>query len=397
MMHPAIERAWAWIWERFFCEETELFYDYLVSDRPDAAVFHLPSPEEIALQVPNACGWGTGMEDSMLSAGSMLDAVVARHAVTGEESMREAAAKIFRGMMRCAGAGTDGVSHYIESSRDQYTHWVYGAWRLYLSPLSDEAQREDIRRVLVGFAERAERNVREETGWDFLREDGGRTRCTKMWGELGAHEYLRLPMIYAAAWRITGDAHWKEMYLGLRAEAIEKTGGLKEKAWWRSYAALQLQYSLRLLYEVEEEDIFREKYRSMMRSIADLYRKDAPTAAEEIGSGRYDRSLLYYEYRPWSEVRPMYRGVLDGYALFNPAQSELPENEGFYKVRDVGETVSILALAPDMKVEDEQLRALIRVAEVIDYDRIGNYSPMLLACGYYLAMENRLKAGQKKT
>ena len=97
-----MEKAWQFTWDNFFCDKTNLIYDYLVRDIDgDALIGHLPSIEEINKQIPNACGWGTGMEDSVLSAGSMLDAIVARYNVTEDRNMKPLADKVFDGMMRC--------------------------------------------------------------------------------------------------------------------------------------------------------------------------------------------------------------------------------------------------------------------------------------------------------
>lgn len=65
-------RIWDNIWSRFFCEKTHLFYDDLADGKELTG--ELPTPEEIALQIPNPCGWGTGMKNSMLNAGNMLPA-----------------------------------------------------------------------------------------------------------------------------------------------------------------------------------------------------------------------------------------------------------------------------------------------------------------------------------
>ena len=83
----------------------------------------------------------------------------------------------------------------------------------------------------------------------------------------------------------------------------------------------------------------------------------------------------------------LYQGVIGSRPYFNPAQSEMRENRGFYHIRNVGEAVSILALCPEFKIDPEQFDALQNLSDVIDYDRICNYSPMLLFCGWWLLKE----------
>ena len=253
-----MDKAWNFIWNNFFDEETCLLYDYLVKECKAKATDHLPSVDEINRQIPNPCGWGTGMEDSMLSAGSMLDAVVARYNVTADNKMKLLADKLFQGMLLCVKdkgflarsvSPVDKKSFYYDTSRDQYTHWIYGALRLYNSPLCNDAQRSDIRNVLTLFAERAERNVSEQNDFNLLRYDGKVSLAGKMLGELVPHEYLRLALFYAAAWYVTKAQHWFDMYMKYRDEGFEKTLKFKASDYGnRCYPVLQMQYSLRALY-----------------------------------------------------------------------------------------------------------------------------------------------------
>ena len=134
---PAVSGAWRMAFERLWCEKTKLFYDFLSEDTPDGAISHLPTPEMIARQVPNPCGWGTGMEDSVLNGGVMLEALIALYQRTGEASILPALHEVAEGLLACAQVSgqegflarslspADGESHYSNSSRDQYTHWVY--------------------------------------------------------------------------------------------------------------------------------------------------------------------------------------------------------------------------------------------------------------------------------
>ena len=60
------EQAWEVTWSRFYLPRTHLFYDYLTSYEPGRGLAHLPTASEVARQVPNECGYGTGMEDGMI-------------------------------------------------------------------------------------------------------------------------------------------------------------------------------------------------------------------------------------------------------------------------------------------------------------------------------------------
>ena len=94
-----MEQAWNFVWDRLFDHRTGMFYNHLVGSEPDAATKYLPEPEMIRLLIPNPGGYGTGMEDCMLNAGIMMDAVISRYEATGDEAMRSYASEICRGMI----------------------------------------------------------------------------------------------------------------------------------------------------------------------------------------------------------------------------------------------------------------------------------------------------------
>lgn len=393
-----MERAWNFIWDNFYDSRTSLFYDYLVRGQEDPAVWHLPDPELIKRQIPNPCGHGTGMEDSMLIAGTMMDTVLERYRATGDETMRTLAAAVYSGMELCADVAerpgylarsvspVDGVSHYSNSSRDQYTHWVYGAYMLYISPLSDEEQRQSIRRILVGFAEMCERDVVPENNWSILREDGKIGIYCEMWGDLYPHEYLRLPMIYAAAWKVTEDAHWKEMYLRYRDEAFEKTLPFSHTSG-RTYIGLQLQYSLKLLYELDEDEEFRLKCADLMRNIAEQYEPVALSSARSVLLAE-NLAKLSWEYKPWNKVRASYVGFIGEMVYYNPGQSEFSDNGAFYPLRAVGEAAAVAALCPGYAVSDEVKKAVKDVLAAVDYDTHNTYAPLALINAYWLMQDS---------
>lgn len=398
-----MEKAWNFIFDYFFCEKTDLIYDYLVRDCEDMAVCHLPSVFEINRQIPNPCGWGTGMEDSVLSAGTMLDAVVARYNVTGDRNMKISADKIFRGMMRCvvdidegflarSVSPIDGKSFYYDCSRDQYTHWYYGALRFYNSELCDERQKQNIRRVFTAFAKRMERNVVKENDYNFLRYDRKPSIAGKMWGNVGCHEYLRLPFFYASTWYVTGDEHWYEMYMKYRDEALEKTVKFNAADYGsRCYPVLQMQYSLRGLYDIDKDSEFKHRCLEFMQSVAKHYANVSVSESKRICK-LINADENYYQYKPWNKVRMLYMGIVGDRPYFNPAQSEMRENSGFYSIRNVGEAVSILALCPKFKIKCEQFEALENLCNAINYDRHCSYAPMLSVCGWWLAREANMVA-----
>lgn len=394
-----MEKAWRFSWENFFCVKTNLFYDYLAKDFDDALTGHLPDVYAINKQIPNPCGWGTGMEDSTLSAGSMLDAVVARYNATHDPEMKHLADKIFKGMMLCVAdlesgfiarsvSPIDDKSFYYDTSRDQFTHWVYGALRLFNSKLASDTQKGDIKKVIVAIAKRLERNVVPENNYNLLRFDGKESIAGKMWGDLGRHEYFRLPFFYASAWYVSSDSHWFELYMKYRDEAFDKMcDGFDPKSYGlRCYPVLQMQYSLRAVYDIEPDFEFKSKIKAFMTFVADYYKEFTVSESKRI-CAEINEAYYYYQYKAWNQVEMRFNGVIGDREYYNPAQSERADNKGFYYIRNVGEAVSILAICPNFRFGNEQCEALQHLSDSIDYERICNYSPMLLACGFWLLKE----------
>ena len=101
-INKAIEKMEKYVWEKLFYPETNLIYDLRTTLEPDGNISDLPTPEEISRNFPNACGWNTGMENSMINAGLMLDAVLNCYAKTGNNEMESLADKLFDGIKKCA-------------------------------------------------------------------------------------------------------------------------------------------------------------------------------------------------------------------------------------------------------------------------------------------------------
>lgn len=400
----SLYQAWDAAFSRFFCPETELFYEFIPEGEP-SAWSHVPSVDDIRKNVPNPCGWGTGMEDSTLNGGSALDAVICAYEITEDPNLKPLADKLFRGLLRCAlpqgflarsVSPKDGNTHYVESSRDQYTHWVFAALRFYDSPLCDTKQKEEIKRVLTEIAVRCERNTDENGDCDLRREDGSIGKVGKLWGNVSVHEWFRLPMFYLAAYHVTKDPHWKERYLQYRDEAFSNSlAPIPER--YKCYAILQMQYSLRAAYACEEDPIFKEKLRTRMYALAEIGERKALASAEQFRNGAY-LDTLYYPFRKWDLTEPLYREDFNGYRYENPAQSERKENAAFYPLRSVGEGACITALCPDYPISENLFEALRFLANTLDLPRYSNvYALLLLPCGYVTCLKTHLEqttAGQ---
>ena len=388
------DRIRDFLWNRLYCPETSLFYDHLSPDGSFSSA--LPTPEELALDIPNPCGWGTGMEDAMMIAGILLEAVIRRFQVSGNTALCEEARRIFAGMVKCATIGktpgflvrcispADGKSHYSNSSRDQYTHFVFSSLLYFRSELSSPEERADIVRFLTGFAERALANVTEENSYDLLRDDGKVGMVTAMRGPtVWPHEAARLAMFYAGAWAVSGDEKWLRIYREHRDEAIEGSAKLKtDPRPVQVFALYQMQLSLEVLRSADPDPEYRNRIAEVMRLPAAHALEALPMwAAMKPFEGR-----VYNE--PWRE-RPLHyprwcRKPLGGKPYFVPDYSE--EIQQRRRIREAGEAAAIQLMVPGGEFPADQRRALVTVLEKLDIDCFTIYAPVMLHLAWCLLM-----------
>ena len=390
--------AWETVFSRFFCPDTNLFYDFVIDDENNAW-HHLPTPDDINASVPNPCGWGTGMEDSSLNGGSALDALVSAYKLIGDEKIKTCADSVFQGLLSCVKdsgfvarslSPFDKKSHYIESSRDQYTHLIYGFLRFFDSPGCQKEQKAEIKRALSKIAEKCLKEVTAENGYHLTRADGSIGIVCKMWDGVAAHEILRLPMFYLAAYHVTDNEKYKKEYLKYVDEAVEGSLYYRPDAM-RCYCSLQMQSSLRIVYDYCDDDKLKEKMLTVMKRIADYGVKKATDNSKEFCKPEH-REDLNYRFRKWNGVEARNMGVFGGFEYINPAQSERKDNKAFYPVREVAEGAIMAAICPHYRVTEELLTAVENMAEAINYKRHSSiYAPLLLACAHIACKENITK------
>lgn len=210
------EDAWFLLTKRLFCEKTSLVYDSLSSLRPEKRFEHLPFPEEIVRHVPNPAGWGTGMEDCMLNAGSVLEICILRARVELEQQPGNSGVCPSNpgwngGVCNCTwqagicrsrnfSPGWKVLLHQLLPR--QFTLFEYGLWRFFHCEFAGEGERDRIRRLLTQVADYCEQVVRPENENNLLRLDGLPGMVSQMIG-VAPHEEFRLPMFYLAAWDVS--------------------------------------------------------------------------------------------------------------------------------------------------------------------------------------------------
>ena len=374
---PAVcmEQAWNVSWKRFYLPKTNLFYDYLSSYEPGRELAHLPSADEVARQDPNECGYGTGMEDCMISAGVMLSLIVDRYAVTDDHTLRDRAASVFQGIQRCATVhgvpgflargvcAEDVKSIYPNSSRDQYTHAVHGLWLYLHSPLCDPATKQAIGEILSAIADRMTRTVTPENDYDSLRADGTRdTRgISRMWNVKG-HEAARLPMIYAAAWDATGKQEYYDRYRKYLAPAVQQSFVVEQ--WQPTYALLQMQRSLELPTAPDPAPALQEPLRQIMAMVTQ--RCAARAIRADQAASNLDLTMICSDWRTGEGLSSQGR--------YRPV---------WYNIRESGEAGLTQLVDQGAAFPAEQQALLTRAITRLDYDRVSSNGIFYLQAAYW--------------
>lgn len=397
-MEKRIDIAWNFIFDKLVHPATNQIYDYRTSEDKDGAFRHLPTPAEMKACIPNPCGWYTGMEDSDINGGIMLDATLDRISVTGDRSLTKYIDILYDGLMLNTKVSEqkgflaravhpdDRKSHYMNPSRDQYTHWIFGMTHYYDSDLCTDERREEIRNVLVAFAEKAERDVTEEHDMSLTREDGKPALVCRMKGEKVCwHETNRLPMFYMAAYHVSGDIHWLDMYKKERDWALDKAEKIEfSMDFFKGvFALMQMQLSLRLLYNYETEESYRIRYKTLMERVAEATEPYLYASLEKLRDYSNPSTVT-----PWREVptelREMTR-VSHGYQV-NMHYVYLTTGVDYHALlRNASEGLIAQGLCPDFKIKREQEEAFERVASFIDFSKAFNYFPVNF-CGAYWAL-----------
>jgi hypothetical protein len=412
IMHSTIdlkmESALSFIKNSLFNHTTNLIYDYL-SDFDTANPFaHLPWPDEIAASCPNPCGWGTGMEDSMLNAGSLMETLCLKHALLPDPTAKQWADRLLEGMILCSTVhGVKGFvarsvsphdkkSCYINSSRDQFTLCVYGAWRYWQTFAdSDPAGGVRARQLIESIAQYCEENIIVNSQNNLQRLDGKPGLASDMIG-VQVHEIMRLPMFFAAAWDITGSEHWKKYYLKYATNGIKHNIKLDENLPWWDISFSQMQLSLALLYDIESNEPLKSQYNEALTHTAQLasrfFRPVLAKALDKPGdwSEKNTAWRLLPMYLQQETIKAPDQSIMThGYAYLNPRFPQ-PFRDSQRLLQAVGNYMMTLCLAPDFQCDPDILNGFKTLISRPDYKNHGSDGPVRLLHGYWLAKHRQL-------
>ncbi len=268
----------------FFGERTSLLYNCLPRDCERASSFTNGWREWSA-----SFGYGRGMEDSAIMNGIALvwavdsgEDAFARQMARGLINLATAHRK--RGFVARGLCLEDGKSACTLSSRDQITHFVHGLYHWSTSGRCDEAMKGEIASAIGALADRMLANITAENDYNALTADDkiDPKGIMKMW-EVRPHEAARLPMIYLAAARLTGEKRFAEAYERYIDRALAESARLPEipaetlKHTMPGYAFLQMNASIELICRADSARSARA---------AAIMRETARMAADRFIAGR---------------------------------------------------------------------------------------------------------------
>ncbi|MFC1525670.1 hypothetical protein ACFL6X_02545 [Candidatus Latescibacterota bacterium] len=173
-------------------------------------------------------------------------------------------------------------------------------------------------------------------------------------------------------WQLTGAAHWEELYRKYARPAARQSLEAGDSGVSLGYAFYQMQCSLELLFEVEEEAELRATYREAMEICARRIAENAlraSTDAEEC-----DLSLLCTDWRQ----RPLGPGA-NGYQC--PQWGDFLKT--FLAVRESGEAPLVMLMCPGFDFAEPHRQRLAKAILRPDFERHAGYGSLKLLAAYW--------------
>ncbi|MBQ9776932.1 MAG: hypothetical protein IJW17_12965 [Lentisphaeria bacterium] len=394
----SMDDAWEHITRLLFCEKTNLIYDYLGS-LDDHRFDFLPYPEEIRQDFPNPRGYSTGMEDSMINNGMMTAAALLRASLFPEyhDECRHFAAKLLQGMELCATvhgrngyivrsvSHRDGKSCYSCSSRDQMTFWVWGLWRYFHSPFATKTEQQKIRELSVMLASRGEKEIRAENNYSYLTL-GGVPDILNQMDEVKPHEILRLPMFYLAAWKLSGDPHWHDLFEGIIERCLKCAA--EDKSYWNHFELSQFLLTLAFLHEAEP----RPEYSVIAGKIGDIAEKQlCEKFLPQLEQWQGTWSIPATAWRDSTALRLNRQS--DGSVVANGRiDLRCEQTPGFHELMDLmripGNLMMGVLLAPERCVSADLISRFLAAFELPDYRVCTSCASVNLLYAALLALKN---------
>lgn len=384
-----IGTAFDYIKNRVFNPDTRLIYDHAHA----LDMNHFPTADEVAAIYPNPCGYSVGMEDGMINGGTMIDACLLKYEKTQDKEALDFAHTLVSGMLDCVACAksegfvprgvtpTDKKSCYPDSSIDQYTMFIFGIMRFFESGFATLCEKERIKKAAVSVAKRAEKNLSPENNFDLLRDDGGKSLVSRIWGpQRGNHEMLRLPMIYIAAYHASGDPHWLSKYQEIIDEGIERSLPMTE--YFHIYALQQMQASIWVCKNFDPDEKRCKKLEYIANAVADYAESKVDAVIEQIRShSNYNSS-----YNPFRECEKDSVGRFAEIGFPQAFKPERIDEHEFFILQDAANISAVISFANGRKPSDKAKALFDEAFDKIDFEKHERCVPVHFLGAYYRAL-----------
>lgn len=366
-----------------FCERTAMLYDH--ANKPAS---YFPTAEEIARVIPNPCGYGTGMEDCMISGGMVLDALCTLPDRTREEEaflhlvlngmLDNALAARPLGFLPRGRSPQDGKSYYPDTSRDQYTLFIYGCYRALRAGVCTEEERSKMREVACAFVARTEEYVTPENDYDMSCADGGASIANLLWGDrVQNHETMRLPMMYLFAHTLTGDDKYWQKFVAIRDEAIRRALPMTE--YWAMYTLQQMCMSVKMVAELDPEH--RARYDEILAQIAAFLRREGEGIAARLAAITDEQIHAQRD-----SFRDLPQQVCERWPRTDLPRFSVvhPDGTAYFQLQDCAYAPYVISMVTDDTVppDADAVRTLNALYERIDLDRMQTNLPIAMLGAY---------------
>ena len=252
---------------------------------------------------------------------------------------------------------------------------VYGLWRVIHSyrDVSPEL-RAEAARLLELIAGDCRKYVVPENRYNLLRLDGKRAQVSTMWNCF-AHEALRLPMVYLAAFEATGAGRyldWANEYL---PKALEQTLSPDGRENWWHLPIVQMQLSILLVAESAAVPEYGELLRRAMdqlvsfaeRKFREVLRKaEAFHGDWHVPNGNFRLQPMRLQHATISADRR--NALFEGKPYFIPV---FPEKFAVTRslLHELGSFLTIFLAPGTRRLPEEWLSRLDRIVSPIDFSR----------------------------
>ena len=164
------------------------------------------------------------------------------------------------------------------------------------------------------------------------------------------------------------------------AEAID----LGPDRYRMAFCLMQMQLSLRFVYDHEQEATYRQRYLSLMQRVAEKSEQYAPESAEALRNYPNYRTVISWRDCPKDKMHRM--GTSHGYCYDYPDLYLYYVNDMHRPLRNGAEGLIIQCLTPGYKIKKQQSEAFEAIAQIVDFMNCFNFCPVCYV-GAYWAMK----------